>query len=257
MMETVPIVSDTLLVAVHGSFDLHPWLDAETLTEDAYSLFTTRARAMGWLSDAMGRSPARYWAMNDAGQRWPTSDGQIAWFQVAIEISLPGGVLPVRPVLACVDDVLRRAGRLALKGVQLLLPLHLATDASVELAASDNWFAVLPTATGTALRLTLDTGSADCTPSASRLQEVLRGLDRAGFSTGDVTADSSAAVVLNPPVVGESWLGPGHHRLTMTATVPEWTLDAVGHLALLIAEGCRRAGMASPALLDVVPASRT
>lgn len=60
------------------------------------------------------------------------------------------------------------------------------------------------------------------------------------------------ARVLFPPVAGELWTGPGKQQITFGASVPEWTLDAIGWVVTAVVDACRRGGViTAPVLLEV------
>lgn len=64
----VKILDPPIVLGVYGTIRTHPWIDAVTLGEDAYSLFTSRAESMGWSSTGSGGMGVDLWGMNDAGQ---------------------------------------------------------------------------------------------------------------------------------------------------------------------------------------------
>jgi hypothetical protein len=49
-------VGPTVFVGVYGSLRVHPWIELETMPEDAYSLLMSRAEAMRWTHFATDNS---------------------------------------------------------------------------------------------------------------------------------------------------------------------------------------------------------
>jgi hypothetical protein len=244
-------VTPTVFVGVYGSLQPHSWIEVETMPEDLYSLFNSRATAMGWSSSGRDDSiGVPLWGMNEAELNVATGSpqGQVAWFQVGISDGFRP--LPVVPLLACVDDALRRVGELHLDALQLSLPLRDSGYALSNLVSSLNWFAICDAAAKTSVRVTIDGG--DGSAIDRRASEILATLQRTNteaFDFDSVSIDDSMAVDPIPPVVvDDPWFVPSHPRVTLVATAPEWSVDALAWIVALVAEVCR-ASEASPTIM--------
>ena len=82
----------------------------------------------------------------------------------------------------------------------------------------------------------------------------LRKLDQHVFSDDSLSPANDDHPVLEPAVIDELWQGPARHRVTFQGALAEWTLDALGWLAALLAEASARHGVGIPLL---VTASRS
>lgn len=71
------------------------------------------------------------------------------------------------------------------------------------------------------------------------------------FVIGSLSSDDAVAVDPQPPVVDDRWRGRGRSPVTFEATVPEWSLDAVGWLVALFADACRHVGVETSVLVGV------
>ncbi|MEU1729255.1 hypothetical protein [Nonomuraea sp. NPDC005692] len=58
-------------------------------------------------------------------------------------------------------------------------------------------------------------------------------------------------VLLRPAITDELWQGPAQHSVTIDGTLAEWSLDALGWLAALLAEAGRHHQLDSPLMLSV------
>lgn len=235
----------TLFAALYGELAPHPWRAPDT-DRDAYLVFYERSVAMGWLRED---GPAGSWAMNDAGLEHPLADKQLAaWFQVEAE-SVPGDrPLPVQPFLSCAIDAVARIGSLTWDAVQVLLPVQcLDTTSRPEIARSPSllttaWFDDSDPVSRTAVRVTLDGGRSPAVlPIADRLAEVDQGV-----FVCESYADGQAD--LRPPFDDGFWNGPPRHAITFHGTLAEWSPEAVGWLAGLLADLSARHGVATPLL---------
>ncbi len=243
----------TIFVGVYGTLRVHPWIDPGRMEEDAYSLFVSRAVAMGWTSTGPNGLGPVLWGMHDAGQDWTEPDAaRIAWFQVgAPEPAQIDAPLPVQPVMACVGDTLGRVGRVDLSAVQLLLPVHAAGPATAHLVSGLGWFGASDPAARVPVHLTLDGGEDDVVrPAAGDLLAALR-RTRTGPFDVDAVLPAVPPVAPEPAVVGDLWLGAGRHPVTFACAVPEWSFDALGWLVALFAEACRAVGVRTPVLVSV------
>jgi hypothetical protein len=73
----------SLFLIADGEFRRHAWLKSSETSEDTFSLFTSRAVAMGWSDFDAFATPL--WHMNDAGlNELPGGGHANAWFQVSL-----------------------------------------------------------------------------------------------------------------------------------------------------------------------------
>lgn len=250
----------TMFAAFYGRLVPHPWHDPE---HDAYQLFYQRSLAMGWLVEATAEREddppgARgLWAMNDAGWDHPLAApeaGLISWFQVAPAGDRP---LPVQPFLRCAGDTMARAGRPHLSAIQLLLPVQ-------ELGASPypvipsmrtiHWFAERDPAARTPVAVGVNSGRDPSIPAvAERLTDLLGHLDQEVFvyRSHEITGRDD---VLSPPFDDGFWNGPPLHGVVLRGELAEWSCDAVGWLAEVIADSAAHLGVRSPLLITVTRA---
>ncbi|MFD7664964.1 hypothetical protein [Streptomyces sp. NPDC059788] len=252
----------TMFTALFGHLVLHPWRDPAVGSSDAYSLFVARSSAMGWLTPAEENASGGVWGMNDAGQDPDSSSGsspaRIAWFQVSLTEPVPdGGPLPVQAFLACAGDVLARIGTPSLQAVQILLPVQSLTASSragavMTLLQDAGWFADCDPDQRTQVQITLDSGQSPSIRSAAAdIVERAREFKQDVFSCHSFSLAGDGAMVLEPAVTDELWMGPAHHRTTLHGTLAEWSLDALGWLAAFLADASSRHGVGSPLMLTV------
>ncbi|MFD6069094.1 MULTISPECIES: hypothetical protein [Amycolatopsis] len=235
----------TLFAALHGEFTPHPWRAPGT-DRDAYLVFYERSVAMGWLRED---GPAGLWGMNDAGREHPPAETSlVAWFQVEAE-PVPGDrPLPVQPFLRCASDAVARMGDLRLDAVQVLLPVQcLDTAPRPELARSPSlltkaWFDDSAPTSRTPVRVTLDGGRS---PTVLAVADRLATIDQDVFAC-ESYADGQSG--LRPPFDDDFWNGPPQHAVTFHGTLAEWTPDAVGWLAGLLADLSARHDVDGPLL---------
>jgi hypothetical protein len=238
----------TMFTAFYGRLTPHPWRTPDT-DRDAYLVFYERSVAMGWLRDA---GPAGLWDMNDAGQGHPLADASLAgWFQVEAE-SVPGDrPLPVQPFLRCAGDAIARIGNLTLDAVQVLLPVQcLDTVSRPEATRSPSlltaaWFDDSDPASRTSVRVTLDGGQS---PDVLSIADRLAALDQGVFAC---VSQTTGPADIRPPFDDSFWNGPPRNAVTFHGTLAEWSPDAVGWLAGLLADLSARCGVATPLLLTV------
>jgi hypothetical protein len=247
------VVDSTVFVGVYGSLRVHPWIELETMPEDAYSLLMSRAEAMRWThfgtENSMG---VPIWGMNEAEMDPPGDDpeARLAWFQVVA----PSGrsenrPLPVMPLLACVNDALRRVGELDLHALQLFLPFHDSGSALSNLVSGLNWFEICDPSAKASVRITVDGGDGNAIDHrAAEILARLQQINTGAFAFDSVSIDDSMAVDPVPTIVDEYWFVKGHPRVTLVATTPEWSVDALGWTVALVAEVCRSSD-AAPAIL--------
>jgi hypothetical protein len=235
----------SLYVAVYGGLAARS-VPPEQGTQDAYSLFYARSAAMKWLTSAVGDSRRGLWGMNEAETTFnPESNARVAFFQVALTANDASDSLPVQPFLACVADVLTRIGSLRLDAVQILLPEHNAQPAE-EIMDAANWFA---DSARTPVRVTLDGGlDPSIRASGSVLAERIQTMGQDVFSCDEVSLNNEDHLVLLPTTF-DAEPGSAHHRVTMRGTLAEWSLDALGWLAALLADATARNGTGTQMML--------
>jgi hypothetical protein len=261
----------TMIAALYGQLIPHAWRDPAS-EHDAYQLFHQRSVAMGWLDDrsaggdAAGAEPRAtgLWAMNDAG--WQQSlagagTDLVAWFQVETSAVAADRPLPAQPFLRCAGDVMATAGMLDLTGLQVLLPIH-GLDAGLRPAYAPvpslltvDWFAERDPRARTPVSVTLDSGQdPSVTDHELRLVELLRGLDQDVF-VFEAHADTSPGVS-DPPWDNTFWNGPSRHRATLRGNLVEWSPDALGWLAGLLADVSGASGIGSPLVVTLTKSTR-
>lgn len=244
----------TLYTALYGEFAPHPRPAGEP-SQDAYSLFYARSAAMGWLTPAREGELGGQWGMNDAEAGPALSPA--AFFQVTLTEPAEGTLLPVQPFLACAGDALARLGTLRLDAVTVLLPEHHA-DADARFASPSglrtsralldalNWFGDCGPWQRVPARITLD-GLADpsISTAAPALWQWVREINQDVFACESWSEDDH--LVLSPAA---TFGGEGdHHRVTFRGTLAEWSLDALGWLAALLADLSARHGVRTPLIL--------
>ncbi len=257
--------ASTMLAALHGTLERHPWRDPSAASSDPYRLFVARSSAMGWLAEATGPGRAGVWGMNDAGEDQASGPkpSRVAWFQVALQEPLPAGrALPVQALLACAGDVVARAGTLHLHAVQVLMPLesvHASTggdpgvSAVMTLLQDAGWFADCDPRSRAQVEVTLDSGQEPSIRAAAPgMLQWMQAFDQDVVLIDSLSLTADAATNLDPRVTDELWLGPSQRRVSLHGTLAEWSLDAVGWLAAYLAEASSRHGVHTPLLLTVI-----
>lgn len=262
-----PRTVGTMVAALYGDMVPHSWRGPEP-EGDAYSLFYQRSLAMGWLDGlGSGRTNAMtnlaaggLWSMNDAG--WdhplaPPGSHLAAWFQVEVEAVARDRPLPVQPFLRCAGDATDRAGALELERVQLLLPaqgLKPSTrppEAQVPSMLTMYWFHESDPASRVQVEINVNSGQNPVISAvARRLATRLRDLDQRVFSVlSDGVRTPGAAIA--SAIDDRLWNGPPAHGLTLWVELSEWSLDAIGWIAEVIADTGAGLGVSSPLLLTV------
>lgn len=239
----------TMFAALYGELLPHPWRGPSP-EQDAFSLFVQHASAMGWTSESNG-----LWEMNDAGWDHPRADravGLVSWFQVDAASPEPAMPLPVQPFLRCATEVTARAGALDLMTVQVLMPVGgLAPHArprrgGVPSMRTARWFGEASPAARTRVNVTIDVG-ADGANAVQRLGDWLLGLEQQVFHPS-VQAPRPDDEWLPPPFDEPFWSGPSAQRVEFAGDLTEWSADAIGWLAEVMAEGVAQLGGDSPIL---------
>lgn len=256
-----------MFAALYGQLVPHPWRDPES-ERDAYALFYQRSLAMQWLDDrsagggsegAMVRAPG-LWGMNDAGWNHPRAApgaGLISWFQVEASAVGDDRPLPVRSFLRCAEDATARVGTLKLSAVQVLMPVQ-GLDASsrppyasVPSMLTIHWFAERDPSASTPVEISVNSGQ-DPTVSAvaQQLTDDLGQLDQDVFVIRSfrVTGQKDAPAA---PFADGFWNGPPLHGVILRGELAEWSCDAVGWLAEVIADLLAQLSLRSPLLLTV------
>lgn len=260
MRQSEKMLSPTIFLGLYGSIDMHPWIEPRTLADvDLYGLVVERATAMGWTWTTLDGPTTVLWGMNDGDQDWtcrnPTA--RIAWLQVTAPLPETSvyvkRTLPIQPLLSCVHDCVSRVGRLSMTAAQLLLPVQASGSAEAELMTTVNWFRTCEPASRTRVRVTLDTGEGDgLRPVAGDLLRVVQQRNTGSFTVGPFSFDESVALDPHPSVAAhDAWRGKDRAPVTFEATVPEWSVDAVGWLVTLLADACRTVWVDTSVLITV------
>jgi hypothetical protein len=266
----------TMFAALYGELVAHAWRDPDS-EHDAYSLFHQRSLAMGWLDDratgVRGDGPgndtlgaAGLWAMNDAGWNHPlAAPGArlIAWFQVEASEVAADRPLPVQPFLRCAETTTARVGTLDLSAIQILVPVQGIDAASrppyatVPSMQTIDWFAERDPRSRTPVEVGINSGRDPSIPGlATRLTDHLGHLDQDVFvGRSHEMADRDA--VLPPPFDDSFWNGPPLHGVVLRGELAEWSCDAVGWLAEVVADSVAQLGVRSPLLITVTRALST
>jgi hypothetical protein len=260
----------TLFAALYGELVPHARRDPEP---DAYSLFYHRSLAMGWLDDRsagsdvkdpMVRAPG-LWAMNDAGWDHPraaSGTDLVSWFQVEAGAVADDRPLPVQPFLRCAEDASAWAGALDLSAVQVLLPVQGLDPASrppyapVPAILTAPWFAERDPRSRTPVEVSVNSGRDPVIPAVARqLTEHLGHLDQDVFVYE--SHDTAGPADVPPPPFDDSfWNGPPRHGVVLRGELAQWSCDAIGWLAEVVADSAARLGVRSPLLLTVTRSPR-
>jgi hypothetical protein len=266
----------TMFAALYGELVPHAWRDRDS-EHDGYSLFHQRSLAMGWLDDraagVRGGGSEHHtlgapglWAMNDAGWEHPLAApgaGLISWFQVEASEVAADRPLPVQPFLRCAGDTTARVGTLDLSAVQILMPVQ-GIDAStrppyatVPSMQTIDWFAERDPRSRTPVEVGINSGRDPSIPAlAQQLTDHLGHLDQDVFVCRSHEMAHRDAV-LPPPFDDSFWNGPPLHGVVLGGELAEWSCDAVGWLAEVVADSVAQLGVRSPLLLTVTRALPT
>jgi hypothetical protein len=261
--ELMNIPNGTMFAGLHGELTLHSWR-AIAAESDAYSLFHSRSVAMGWITRAVEGATGGLWGMNDAGQRGPDPEAQhpyAVWFQVVLpRLISPTQPLPVQPFLSCVGDVVARMGSLQLDAIQVLLPLQSFDGLADASSRNDGLFAPISSAgwffdcnphASTRVQVVLDGGQSPVIRSvAAELFQRLQRIKQTVFVCDSFSLIDDTDVV-KPIYIDNLWIGPPQHPVTFYGTLVEWSLDALGWLASLLAGASFKFGVTTPMLLTV------
>lgn len=243
---TVKNVDPTIFVGVYGTLRPRSALRADVGRSflDAYSMMRIRSQALGHSVEGGTRPAHGGWAIHDAGQDWHGDEpgNRLMWIQVGLDEADPGPGrnLPIPALLACVEDVLDRAGSVEVEAVQLLVPCQWGGFDVTELASTSDWFASGSRPSNTmSARVTLDAGN---TQALDGLVESLSAvLDTLDMTPSALRLDLDAPVVdPQPRLASEVWIDDGHHGVTLAVQLPEWSLDAIGWTTAALAEVLNR-----------------
>lgn len=262
IMMSIP--NGTLFAGLHGELTLHSWRTFRAAESDAYSLFHSRSVAMGWLAEAEQGAMGGLWGMNDAGQWGPDPDAQhpyAVWFQVSIpRLISPTQPLPLQPFLSCVGEVVARMGTLHLDAIQILLPIQsidgvadasLRDDGLFAPLSSAGWFFDCNPHALTRVQVVLDGGQNPVIRSvAPHLFQWLQKIKQTVFVCDSFSLTDDTTVV-KPTFLDDLWVGPPQNPVTLYGTLVEWSLDALGWLAAVLAGATFKFGVATPLLLTV------
>lgn len=254
----------TMFAALFGELVPHSWPDAlGEVSQDAYSLFSARSSAMGWLTPAVEGTSGGLWGMNDAEAATGsgTAPPRVAFFQVVLTEPNFGKLLPVQPFLACAADVMARLGTLRLEAIQVLLPerdadadAQFASPSGMRVASSllyaCNWFVGCDPRLRAPVRVTLDGGpDRSIRTAAPAFLQWVQEIDQDVFVWDSLSLANDDHLVLQPIPFQSGPPGSTHHRVTFSGTLVEWSLDALGWLAALLADGSSRHGVSTPLML--------
>jgi hypothetical protein len=218
---------------------------------------------MGWLTKAEQGAIGGFWGMNDAGQRGPDPNAQhpyALWFQVVLPRMIsPTQPLPLQPLLSCVGDVISRMGNLQLDAIQILMPLQSFADLAVAPSRNDilfapisstGWFFDCNPSAATRVQVVLDGGqNPDIRSVAAKLFQWLQEIKQTVFVCEEFS-EIDAMNVLKPHFLDDAFR-PSQHPVAFYGTLVEWSLDALGWLATLLAGVSYEFGVASPTVLTV------
>ena len=246
---------NTMFAALYGELVPHPWPDPHAARSDAYSLFVARSSAMGCLADAGEGMPGGLWAMNDAGHDQDPASGSshVLWFQVSTEPVPAERPLPVQAFLSCAGDVVERIGTLRLEAVQVLLPLQ-SIDASTEdssplgsILQAAGWFDDCSPQQKASVEVTLDGGQElNIHTMMPEMFTWMRALQQDVFSLESFSLADKGMKAKPRALSDLLWRGPSHHRVTFHGTLAEWSVDALGWVACLLAHTSYRHGVSGP-----------
>jgi hypothetical protein len=120
-----------------------------------------------------------------------------------------------------------------------------------------DWFAECDPALRTPVEVSINSGRDPSIPAvAEQLIEHLGQLDQEVFVSGSHEIAGRDAV-LPPPFDDSFWNGPPLHGVALRGELVEWSCDAVGWLAEVVADSVAQLGVRSPLLLTVTRALAT
>ncbi|GAB3937732.1 hypothetical protein GCM10027614_16520 [Micromonospora vulcania] len=179
----------------------------------------------------------------------------ISWFQVEASEVADDRSLPVQAFLRCAWDATARAGTPNLSAVQVLLPVQGLDPASrvpyAPAVQTQGWFAECSPEARTPVQVTVNSGRDPSIPAvAQQLTDHLAHVDQGVFvyRSHDL-ADPD--VGMPPPFDDRLWNGPALHGVVLRGGLSEWSCDAIGWVAEIIADLAVQLGVRSPLLLTV------
>lgn len=266
------------LVALHGVLDRYPWaahLACDDTGSPLYDLAMRRSEGYGWYSTGgwtykyegwgearIVQDPGR-WADCLAGGDW-TQDGEVrelAWMSADIPVDVREPRLPVLHIARILSDAVHRIGRVRFTGLHAVLPLHeLVGDASDDLEAMRNWFALADPSASVPVTVTVGAGptawgkeTAVCSAARERLGDI------AEIDVAAGRLDVSGMADLH----GEHGYNKSRERgvLRFTCRTREWSPDVAVWLVEVMGDALRATGCAEQvvvtASLAATPDSRT
>jgi len=171
--------------------------------------------------------------------------GRIAYFKVGGSGRSENRGMPIMPRVSCAGDALARIGLLDLRGIELCISPRVTRLPLGGLVSGLNWFNICDPDGRRRIRVLIE-GAVDDRPerraveALAALQQTNTGaflFESVSFDGRRRTADGSLAVV------DGIRLDPG--RFNLIASTPEWSLDALGWVAAMVAEVCRSVGATS------------
>ncbi len=237
-----------MFLGIHGEFDVHDWIDAASLDDDAYSLFTRRSAALAW-SDATWSEPdPRVWTVLEAGQDWfgRTSD-RLCWWQLGLP-ARAGAPLPMQAVLACANDCLDRVGTARVTSADLLLPLLPVPSQLGQVVATSSWFD-LDRRASRSFEVAADAGAGQQPVDPVALLTALRRPHTAPFTFDEVV--EPAAPSDHDPPAGDLWFTPSPVRTSIVGGCRGWGLEAAGWIGAFVGETLRDLGHAGMVRVEV------
>lgn len=249
-----PPTTRTMFAALYGEHTPHVWRGPEP-DQDAYSLFVHHSTAMGWMDETGG-----LWSMNDGGWDDPLADREpklVSWFQVDVEALAGDKQMPVQPFLHCAGEVTSRAGGIKLSAALILLPVQImgrsegARQWVLPAMSTLHWFGEGDPARRTHVEVCLDFGP---DPSnlmvAEQLKSRLDSLHQEVFEY-DYCAVGQAGAGISPPFDDSFWNGPPVQHVVFSGALVEWSLDAIGWLAEILASCVARLGCREPIIMSI------
>jgi hypothetical protein len=247
-----------VIAALYGELELHPWWSDPHVTSppDLYASFYARSSAMGWLTEAYEGAKGGIWGMNEAEHDASPGPHWIAWCQVDLTHPDPAGRIPLQPLLTCLGDAVARIGTAQVSAIQVALPEMEAAPATSDstdrvLQRDAMWFLDSDPRARTGIRMMLDGGSSPRIRAASPGMLEWMSKEPGVASFDSLLPPDDALVPPDRTFGGDTWPGPPQNRVTMSGTLVEWSLDALGWLATLAAAAASHHGASTPWMLTV------
>jgi hypothetical protein len=250
-----------VIAALYGELEQYPWWSdphVDSPPFDLYGLFYARSSAMGWLTEAVEGAPnGGFWGMNEGEHDASPGPHWIAWCQVDLTNPAAAGRIPLQPLLICLGDAVARIGTPQVSAIQIALPAlepgPPSSDSALRALTFDDasWFLGGDPQSTTGIRVTLDGGRhPQIRAAAPDMLESMISAQRVVSFDSLLPPDDDLGTP--DPYFGDStWPGPTQHRVTMRGTLVEWSLDALGFLAALVAAAASHHGVSVPWMLTV------